>query len=306
MALSLLLGAAPLCSAGAIDYYVNQTIGAGSVTGYIETDATIGVLGPANIIGWNLLLSDGTNTWNLPGGTFFPFTGSDLSATATQLLFNFSGTDAGIFDISDASLDFNVCLSVAGALCWGGNAGGETLFFASITGFNSQFASLSGTQAIASMTLLPLQGGQLTTPILIPNAQPVGGVYGTIGGSGSEAYYLFNWAGGTFVATASINGSPNTGASYLFSENNYAGSCTSSGPTATLNSGDVFTGTIAIANLPAGQYCVGIDANNSNDPGFALTFNTPVNAAPEPSTLVLLSAGLGIAVLYRKSKGAGR
>jgi hypothetical protein len=301
--LSLTLGAvASLSSAGPIDYYVNQTIGAGSVTGYIETDGTIGVLGPANIDGWNLLLNDGTTTWTLPQGTFFPFTGSDLSATATQLLFNFSGTDGGVFDISDGSLDFNVCFSAANGACWGNNGGGETIVFRVPYDQNNQFSALSGTQPIASMTLTPLQGGGHTTPIFIPNSlNGAGGIFGTIGPYPSQSYYEFDWGGGAFSATASVNGVTNAGASYLFSETVYAAnSCGSAGGSTTLNSGDDFSGTIAIPNLAAGQYCVGVDANNSSDPGIVLTFNTPVDGSiPEPSTLGLLFAGLSAVSVVR-------
>jgi hypothetical protein len=145
-------------------------------------------------------------------------------------------------------------------------------------------------------TLNGFQGGPGSMPVFLLSGPPVAEVTGTIGGLGSEDYYSFLWAGGAFSATASITGA-NTGASYLFSEG-VAGTC-SGGGTATLNGSDSFSSTIATANLAAGQYCIGIDANNSNDPAFALTFNTPVEgvATPEPSTVVLLSAGLGMIVL---------
>ena len=92
----LLVAVAPLCSGETKTYIVNLTIGAGSVTGVITTDDTIGTLGPSNILGYNLLLNDGTDTpYNLIGPPDFNLflTGSDLSATATQLLFNFTGPD---------------------------------------------------------------------------------------------------------------------------------------------------------------------------------------------------------------------
>lgn len=60
-ALLLVLGTAFFCNAE-IACEVNQTIGAGGVTGDIITDGTIGVLGAADIVSWNLLLNDGTNT----------------------------------------------------------------------------------------------------------------------------------------------------------------------------------------------------------------------------------------------------
>ena len=75
-------------------------------------------------------------------------------------------------------------------------------------------------------------------------------------------------------ATASIAGSPNPGASYLFSAGD-VGSCNSQAAMA-LDASSGFTGTIAFSNLPAGNYCIGLNANNSNDPPFTLTFNTPV------------------------------
>lgn len=160
-------------------------------------------------------------------------------------------------------------------------------------GFNS-----STTGSVVSTATFLLQGGFSSTPVPLPNGQPVGYVTGTIGGLGSEDYYTFLWAGGAFNTTASITGA-NTGASYLFSEG-VAGTC-SGGGTATLNSSDSFSGTIAIASLASGTYCIGIDANNSNDPAFALVFNTPVEGTvtPEPSTVLLLTVGLGIISVLR-------
>src|ERR1017187_2616400 len=107
----LALGAASLCSAGSITYQISLTAGAGSATGYIVTDGTIGVLGQANIIAYNLFLSDPAADLNGEGGTwtlsccnYFPCSGG-LSATATHLLFDFSGTDGGGVDFADPTLD---------------------------------------------------------------------------------------------------------------------------------------------------------------------------------------------------------
>jgi hypothetical protein len=152
----------------------------------------------------------------------------------------------------------------------------------------------NGVTPIGTLTIadeLTLQGGPSSAPILL-NVPLVAQVSGTIGGQGSQDNYLFDWGGGEFSATGGIGGTPNPGASYLFSAGT-VGSCNSRG-SATLNSGDSFTSTIAIANLAPGQYCIGIDANNSSDPTFALTFNTPVSGVPEPSGFVLLSIGLGL------------
>jgi hypothetical protein len=95
------LGASTVLRAADITYTVNEVVGAGNVTGFITTDGTIGTLAAGNIVNWSLALNDGTNpTFDLLGptsgnnsGVFV--TGSDLTSTATQLLFNFSANDAG-------------------------------------------------------------------------------------------------------------------------------------------------------------------------------------------------------------------
>ena len=101
--LALLFVAATLASASNITYNVNRTIGTGTVTGFIQTDGTVGTLTLANVTDWSLALftpvqgsfslfgpSSGNNSvvWS---------TGGDISATSTQLLFDFSGSDFGVF-----------------------------------------------------------------------------------------------------------------------------------------------------------------------------------------------------------------
>ena len=121
-----------------------------------------------------------------------------------------------------------------------------------------------------------------------------------LGGDGAEEYYGFYWGGGAFSATADITGAA-ADASYLFTEGS-AGSFCSGGASETLNSGDSFTNTIAIANLAAGQYCIGLEANSLTDPGFAMMFNTPVSGTPEPSALIPICAALGIIGAFRRAK----
>jgi hypothetical protein len=140
-----------------------------------------------------------------------------------------------------------------------------------------------------------LQGGPASAPVALISAAPIGSVHGVIGGLSSQDYYSFVWAGGAFNSTASIMGA-NTGASYLFSEG-VLGSC-SNGTNTTLDGSDSFTGTIAIPNLAPGAYCIGITATSPNDPAFVLTFVTPVQGAPEPSTFILLSVGLATIGLF--------
>jgi hypothetical protein len=158
---TMLFLSAGLCSASAIIYNVDQTIGVGEVTGFVETDGTIGVLGASNILNWNLLLNDGTNTIDLLGplsgsNSALGVAGSDLSATATQLLFNFSGSDDGwvLFQAPVLSTGSNFwCSGIMPNGIGGKTTGcsdepaGEAL---NVKPDPNEFTSLSGTQVIAS------------------------------------------------------------------------------------------------------------------------------------------------------------
>jgi hypothetical protein len=80
------------CIATPITYKINQTISAGSVTGTIETNGAIGVLGSAGIIGWDLELKGPGASFNLSKSNSVVLVGgADVTATATALFFNFSG-----------------------------------------------------------------------------------------------------------------------------------------------------------------------------------------------------------------------
>lgn len=93
MWLMAVLSAGP---ARAIVYNVNTDFGGGaSVTGYIETDDTLGILAAGNITDWSLTLTSA----NLGSGSPFSFSyagnrteigGTAVTATATELLFDFT------------------------------------------------------------------------------------------------------------------------------------------------------------------------------------------------------------------------
>jgi hypothetical protein len=121
----------------------------GTVTGTITTDGTIGtLLSSSNILDWDLSLDDGTTAWGLLGppttNSTFRVGGSDFSATATQLLFNYSGTDHG-FIVFEQTADLAFWCASPEA-CEIGTPG-ESLF----TGNADQYTSLTGTQVIASV-----------------------------------------------------------------------------------------------------------------------------------------------------------
>ena len=77
-------------------YQVNRTVGAGTITGTIETDGTLGPLSTANIVTWSFDAFDGTDNVSISSGTGF-LQGEAwryLSATGTELVFDFDGVSA--------------------------------------------------------------------------------------------------------------------------------------------------------------------------------------------------------------------
>src|ERR1019366_9663064 len=110
-----------VCSAASITYNVDQTIGAGSVVGTVQTDGTIGGLTTANFTDWNLLLTGlGGATFTLTQGNSVVLDGtyssgfvlatagnSDVTAATSSLLFNFSATDHGFFGIQQGAVVFS-------------------------------------------------------------------------------------------------------------------------------------------------------------------------------------------------------
>jgi hypothetical protein len=188
----LLLVAASLCSADSITYDVNLTVGAATVTGDIVTDGTIGVLtalsnGP--VINWNLQLTDNHDLCagspcavDLFGPYHFPGpgvplemllgSGTDFTATATQLLFNFSGVDGGYFGFMNAVDVF--CLESTNFCAGGGTGPGLEVSFG--IGSVVQSTSLSGTWVIGtagSNTSVPEPS---TALLLVPAFVGLGGV----------------------------------------------------------------------------------------------------------------------------------
>ncbi|HXQ13564.1 MAG TPA: PEPxxWA-CTERM sorting domain-containing protein [Caulobacteraceae bacterium] len=90
----LMLGGA--AHAGAIVYHVDQTIGDGSVVGFIKTDGATGTLGALDITSWNLSLNGVGASFDLtPLNSHVLDRGVDVTATTADLFFNFSGGDGG-------------------------------------------------------------------------------------------------------------------------------------------------------------------------------------------------------------------
>lgn len=93
--LAALLVATPIITLAGPVYNVNRTIATGSVVGTVETDGTFGVLASGNVIGWSLTIDNGEGSGPFtllnPGNSGLAVSGNLLSATATELLFDFTG-----------------------------------------------------------------------------------------------------------------------------------------------------------------------------------------------------------------------
>jgi hypothetical protein len=151
----LIIGVLTLAScawAGTITYNVNLSVGTNAaVTGTIVTDGTIGTLALANVVSWDLTITDGTNHMTAiltPADSSIQNSNgnpSDLAATSTHLTYNFS-------DPSEEELAFGVapnalCFGPSGGLCAYGSLG-------NVIGIadhgQEQATTYTGTQIIAS------------------------------------------------------------------------------------------------------------------------------------------------------------
>jgi parallel beta-helix repeat protein len=93
-----------------VTYIVDRAVGNGRVTGTITTTGNVGVLSPADIVSWNLVVdADGNGTGAPipapPNGALF-LVGSALSASPTELVWDFSTPGFNIFQLHSA--DFMV------------------------------------------------------------------------------------------------------------------------------------------------------------------------------------------------------
>jgi hypothetical protein len=94
----------PVSASADITYAINVTAGVGSVTGTVTTDGTLGILGTGDFIAWDLNLNGNgasTTITSADVGRAVLVLGTDVSATASALYFNYSGLDNGILVFQD-------------------------------------------------------------------------------------------------------------------------------------------------------------------------------------------------------------
>ena len=92
MSVLALAFAATTASAVTTTYNVNQTINLGSVTGTIQTDGAVGTLTQSNIVGFDLFVGGpGAAVELTQANSVIVTQGSNFSATASSLFFDYSG-----------------------------------------------------------------------------------------------------------------------------------------------------------------------------------------------------------------------
>jgi hypothetical protein len=158
-ALSLMLTGS---AAANITYTANDHVGVGTVTGTIVTDGLIGTLSSADILSFNLSLFDGTGTANLTSGVhgIVAITSNNVTATATQLLFNFNG-NGGLMNIFDPSTcsppEWSFETTGSGTAC-NGTTGNEEGVSAVLPFGSGVYSAESGNTVFASTSSVPEPG----------------------------------------------------------------------------------------------------------------------------------------------------
>lgn len=89
-------------SANAATFVGSRTVGAGTADLSITTDGTVGTLSTANVLDWTITVTDSFGSFTLfgplsGGNSNLLLVGPGLSATATDLLYDFGSTGLALF-----------------------------------------------------------------------------------------------------------------------------------------------------------------------------------------------------------------
>lgn len=157
LAFGALMVSASVCTAAPITYSINQSIGAGSVVGTIQTDGSVGVLGASNISAYALTLNGlGASSSINNSNSVVQVAGTAFTATLTELLFNYSSAGGAylLFQESLFSGSKYYCNAAPSAFpCFqGANVAPQSIFSAS-----AQNVALMGNQIIATAAAPPVE-----------------------------------------------------------------------------------------------------------------------------------------------------
>ena len=147
-----------------ITYQVNRRIGAGTVTGFITTDGTLGVIDDVNIIDWELtltapnLLGGGMDTIDIATGIQTNLTLGQTVATSTGIFFDNTGSSGeGFFLLQGAFPNTNYwCIETSAGGCTG--FFGEHIGRDAGTNSNTETELLAGNIRIATNCPADLNG----------------------------------------------------------------------------------------------------------------------------------------------------
>jgi len=115
------LALAGTAQASNIQYFVNITQGAASITGSITTDGTLGDIGAANLLDWNLSLNDGASSFTLTHGNSAVYVNSAFVASSHDLSFNYSSNHIALIQNPTVGSSHNYwCMDGSSAYCSGG------------------------------------------------------------------------------------------------------------------------------------------------------------------------------------------
>jgi PEP-CTERM motif len=143
-------------TASPIKYDVNLSIGAGNVTGFIETDGTLNTLSAGNIIDWNLLLNDGTTTFDLLGplsgtNSQFGLVGVGFTASPNFLFFDYANSGWAMFQAPVLFSGFKLFCMQGTTQCTSSTGTGNVL----TTDDGNQFTSVLSRQVVATVAKVP-------------------------------------------------------------------------------------------------------------------------------------------------------
>lgn len=148
-AIATLLAGSNLGYASSITYNVNQTIGAGGVTGDIVTDGLTGVLSNSDILGWSLTLNNGATTTILNNTNSHLFGSGQLMATSQNLTYDFNSGNYFAFLINNyPNIHTGWCLQSSKGQCTFGGGSGQVVQIQETT--TGPFQALTGTQIVAT------------------------------------------------------------------------------------------------------------------------------------------------------------
>lgn len=141
-------------AADATVYTANRTVGTGSLSLSITTDGALGVLSTGDILDWNITMTEGSDTFTLQGASGSNNStallyGSGLSATATQLLYDYNSGYGFLLIQSPNSGSGQTFWCVQGNGCYNFDGPGEAID--PHTSFNFTSQAYSDVQAIASV-----------------------------------------------------------------------------------------------------------------------------------------------------------